>query len=293
MKRTYVYAGIAIFIWSTLATVSKLLLGSMSSYQVLMWSSLFAALALLVVNVINGNIKFLQGYRVKDYLLTLFICLPGTFIYYIFLYLGTARMSASQAFIINYLWPIMSVLFACIILKEKLTARKGIAFVLSFLGVLTVAGADLLSFNVDTLLGAVLCMLAAVSYGAFTALNQKWHYNEQVSLMLAFFVSFLLSLLFNALTGDWTAIGVPHLLGFAWNGIFVMAVATLTWALALKSGDTARISNLAYITPFLSLVWTFFILKEPITPWSLIGLAVIVLGIFIQLKDKKAQKDAA
>ncbi|MBQ2757090.1 MAG: EamA family transporter, partial [Clostridia bacterium] len=64
MKKTYVYAGIAIFIWSTLATVSKLLLGAMSSYQVLMWSSLFAALALLVVNMINGNIKLLGGYRI-------------------------------------------------------------------------------------------------------------------------------------------------------------------------------------------------------------------------------------
>ncbi|MBQ9803154.1 MAG: DMT family transporter [Clostridia bacterium] len=286
MKKTYLYAGISILFWSTLATVSKLLLGTLSSYQVLMYSALFAALTLLAVNVINGKIKQLRHYRAKDYLLTLLICLPGTFLYYVFLYLGTAKMAASQAFIINYLWPIMSVLFACIILKERLTARKCIAFALSFLGVLTVAGGELFHFNAETLIGTGLCVLAAVSYGLFTALNQKWSYDEQLSTMLAFFATFLLSMLINALTGTAADIGVPHLLGFAWNGIFVMAIATVTWALALKAGGTAKISNLAYITPFLSLVWTFFILHEPIEPLSLIGLAIIVLGIFIQLKGK-------
>ena len=45
-------------------------------------------------------------------------------LYYVFYYTGTSNMPASQAFIVNYLWPIMSVVFACIILKEKMTVPK-------------------------------------------------------------------------------------------------------------------------------------------------------------------------
>lgn len=287
MKKVYLYAGTSIFFWSTVATVSKLLLGTLNSYQVLMCSVLFAGTALLVVNIITGKLALLKKYRLKDYIAIFLIYSPGTFLYYIFLYSGTAKMAASQAFIINYLWPIMSVVFACIILKEKLTVRKGIAFVMSFLGVMTVAGGELFHFNAQSLIGTVLCVLAAVSYGAFTALNRRWEYDYPLSMMLSFFSTFIITLIINLVMGEPFQISPFQIVGFAWNGIFTIAVATVTWQKALKMGGTAKVSNLAYITPFLSLVWTFLVLKEPIKPLSVAGLVIIVLGIFIQLKDKK------
>ena len=283
MKKTHLYAATSILFWSTIATVSKLLLDSLNSYQVLMYSAFFAAAALLLINIFTGKLRKLKHYTPKDYIVTLLISLPGTFLYYVFLYSGTAKMAASQAFIINYLWPIMSVVFACVILKEKLTTRKIIAFCISFLGVMTVAGKELFVFEVQTLTGVVLCVLAAVSYGAFTALNKKWDYDYQLSMMLSFFASALMSFFINLSMGTSFCVSVPQILGFAWNGFFVMALATVTWALALKSGETAKVSNLAYITPFLSLIWTFVILKEPITLWSVGGLVLIILGVFIQL----------
>lgn len=287
MKKAYFFAGISILFWSSLATISKLLLSNFNSFQVLMCSTLFAFFALLVVNIFKNNLKALKNYTKKDFFIIALIGLPGTFLYYVFLYLGTARMAASQAFIINYLWPIMSVVFACIILKEKLTFRKCIAFTISFLGVITVAGEELFSFNSKSLIGVALCMLAAISYGLFTALTTKFNYDYLVSMMISFWVSFVFSLLINVFMAEPFSVNLLQTLGFAWSGIFIMAVATVTWALALKFGGTAKISNLAYITPFLSLVWTFLILKEPIKPLSVVGLIIIIMGIFIQLKKEK------
>lgn len=57
-------------------------------------------------------------------------------------------------------------------------------------------------------------------------------------------------------------------------------------ALALEKGDTAKISNLAYVTPFLTLVWTFFVLGEKLSPVAFVGLAFMLLGIFVQIKEK-------
>ena len=85
---------------------------------------------------------------------------------------------------------------------------------------------------------------------------------------------------------------VPELsqtLGLLWIGIFTSAVAYTSWALALAKGDTARISNIAYLTPFISLVWTGIVLKEKISFYSVLGLVIIVLGIFIQMKNKVAE----
>ncbi len=287
MKKTYLYAAISILLWSSLATVSKLLLGSLNSYQMLCISALFAAVALFIISLVTKRLEMLKAYRLKDYVTMVLIGLPGTFLYYVFLYLGTDLMPASQAFIINYLWPIMSVVFACILLKEKLTARKIIAIAMSFLGVITVAGGELANFSSTTLFGMLFCVGAAVSYGAFTALNQKWSYDKYLSMMVSFTATFLLGLAITLAMGDGFNVNVLQLAGLAWNGIAVMAIATVTWALALDSGKTAKISNLAYITPFLSLVWTYFVLKEIPSPWSVLGLVIIVLGIFIQMKDEK------
>ena len=91
----------------------------------------------------------------------------------------------------------------------------------------------------------------------------------------------------NALRSNLFIPDTAQLMGNIWNGVFSMAIASTSWLYALSGGNTAKISNLAYITPFVSLIWTFFILGEEIAPASVLGLAVIVGGIFIQLKEKK------
>ncbi len=289
MKKAYFFAGSAIFLWSSMATVSKLLLNTLDSFTVLCVSSLFAALFLLITNSVSGKVRLLKGYTIKDILIITLIGLPGTFFYYIFYYLGASTMPASQAFIINYLWPIMSVVFACIILKEKMTVKKAVAIALSFVGVIIVTGGDLLKFDVGVIIGALLCMLGAVSYGLFTALNKKATYDKSLSVMLSFFATFVLTLIICIAKGSSFAFSGFEIVGFLWNGVTTMATATTLWAIALSLGNTAKISNLAYITPFLSLVWTGIFLKERINPLSVVGLSVIILGIFIQLKDKKQE----
>ncbi len=254
--------------------------------QILCVSSLLAGIALLVINLVFRKSAFRAAYRPKDYLIILSIGLPGTFLYYIFYYAGAANLLASQAFTINYMWPIMSIVFACLILKEKLTFRKILAIGLSFIGILFVAGPELLLFDKHSALGMVLCFGAAVCYGLFTALNQKASYDSCFAMMVNFFAAFVLSAIILLVRGDSFALSLTDCLGFAWNGIFAMAIPNTLWLFALKKGDTAKISNLAYITPFLSMVWTTLFLKERPGFLSLIGLAIMVGGIFVQLKEQ-------
>ena len=55
MKKTYILAGVAILFWSSMATVSKMMLGSFSQYQLLCISALFACLGLLGFNLFTGK----------------------------------------------------------------------------------------------------------------------------------------------------------------------------------------------------------------------------------------------
>ena len=290
MKQSYLFGGITLFLWSTTATVTKMLLGSLDSIQIMNVCSLFAAVFLFFLNLIKGNLKLLKTYTLSDYLQMAGLGTLGMFLYNIFLYNGIDSMMASQAFIINYLWPIMTVVFACLILKERLTRRKAVAIVLSFLGVVIVTtNGKLTGIAGEQLIGALCCILAAVSYGAFSVLNKRKHYNNFVSMMVYYSVSFVLSTLYNLWNHSIYIPQIAQLPGLLWLGICTSAIAYTFWALALEKGDTAKLSNLAYITPFLSLVWTSLLLHEPVTIYSLIGLFVIVSGILLQMREKAPQ----
>ena len=80
--------------------------------------------------------------------------------------------------------------------------------------------------------------------------------------------------------------------GMLWNGIICNALPYLTWALALDIGNTAVIANLAYLTPFVSLLCTHFVLGEKVTIFSVLGLLLIVLGIAVQMLVNKKMEEA-
>ena len=290
MKKTYFYAGVSIFCWSTVATTCKILLRELNNIQLLWINSLIAGLFLLLLNICLGNFKKYKNYKLKDYFIMVAIGIPSTIFYYMFYYAGTDILPASQAFIINHLWPIMSVVFACVILKEKLTAKKLIAIFISFFGVIVVTGGDLNRFNGQTLSGMLYCILGAVSYGIFTALNQKMNYNKSMTLMVSYFAAFIFTTFVNLINGDIFIPSTNQMLGFMWNGIFTVAIANTFWVMALETGKTEKVSNLAYITPFLSLVWTYLFLNEEIKLNSLVGLIIIIFGILIQVKEKEKSK---
>ena len=288
MKKEYIYAIISVLLWSTTATITKLLLGNLDSMQILLFGSLFAFVFLFIINCTKGKLKEIKNYKLKDYFKIFIIGILGTFLYNLFLYLGINTLQASQAFIINYLWPIMTVIFACIILKEKITIRKIIAIIISFIGVIMVSSnGNLLNIEKSSILGTIYCTLAAISYGLFSVLNKKQEYNKFTSMMLYYLFSFCISLMYCLCAKKTFIPEKNQLFGLLWIGVFTSAVAFTSWALALEKGDTARISNIAYITPFISLIWTSIILKEELRVYSILGLIIIILGIFIQMKNNK------
>ena len=105
--------------------------------------------------------------------------------------------------------------------------------------------------------------------------------------MLNYAVTFVITSIINAVNGDLFIPTAIECLGFAWNGMFTMAVAATLWVMALSIGKTEKISNLAYITPFVSMLWTALILHEKITIFSIVGIVVIVSGVLLQMSKSK------
>ena len=283
MKKSYIYAGLTVLIWSTLATVVKLVLKDIPNFQALAISSAFAFVFLLILNIINGSIKEMKHYRIKDCLTMAGLGFLGLFMYSALYYYGIAELGSQEACILNYLWPMMIVIFACIILKERITVKKIIAMLISFAGivVLTLGSGGVSSGN--RLFGIIACVTAAVCYGLFSVLNKKHSLNQNVTMMWIWFTTAVCSLVLSLIFENWQPIAGVQWLGIAWLGIVVNAVAYLLWAIALKgASDSAKIANLAYLVPFISIIISWLVLKEQITINAVLALVLIIGGILIQ-----------
>lgn len=290
MKKNYLYAGITVLIWATLATVVKLVLADIPNFQALSVSSAFAFVFLLLLNIINGSLKEMKHYRVRDYLLMAGLGFLGLFLYSALYYYGIGVLGSQEACILNYLWPMMIVVFACIILKEKLTARKIIAMLLSFVGivVLTLGGSGVSTGN--RLFGIAACVTAAVCYGLFSVLNKKHSLNQNITMMWIWLTTAVCSLIAGLLFETWQPVEGLQWAGLLWLGGVVNAVAYLLWAIALKgASDSAKIANLAYLVPFLSILLSAAVLHEAITVNAVIALVLIVSGILLQSIRLKKQ----
>ena len=292
MKKSYIYAVITVLIWSTLATVVKIVLSDIPNFEALAISSAFAFVFLLIVNIISGSIKEMKQYRLKDYLMMSGLGFLGLFMYSALYYYGIAVLSSQEACILNYLWPMMIVVFACLLLKEKLTVRKIIAMLLSFAGIIVLSFGSGGSSSGNRLFGIIACVVAAVCYGLFSVLNKKHSLNQSVTMMWIWLTVAICSTVAGLIFEKWLPIIGWQWAGIAWLGIVVNAVAYLLWALALKGAkDSAKIANLAYLVPFLSIVLSAVVLKEQISINAIIAVVLIMGGILLQSINPKRKNN--
>lgn len=283
MKKNYVYAFLTVSIWGTLAAVAKLLLSDIPNLQTLTVSSVFAFIFMLIINIKNGSIKKLKMYSVKDYVIMAALGFLGLFLYSALYYYGLTQLSSQEACILNYLWPLMLVICSCIILKEKFTLTKAIAMICSFVGIVVLSTGNKITSDENAVSGIISCIIAAICYGLFSVLNKKADYNQNISMMVIWLAVAVYSAPLGLMTEQWKPIEGVQWLGMIWLGVVINAVAYLLWALALKGAEnTAKIANLAYLTPFLSLIVSAVVLKEQITLRAVIALLFIVGGILLQ-----------
>lgn len=292
MKKRYLYALVTVCIWSTLAALVKALLSDIPNLQALCISSVFAVAFLLAVNVVTGRVKTMRRYSAKDYGVMSGLGFVGLFLYSALYYYGLGQLRSQEACILNYLWPIMLVIFSCILLKERLTVMKLVAMGCSFVGIVILSLGSGGGAGGNHWAGMIACVIAAACYGLFSVLNKKADLDQTITMMVIWLTVAACSLIAGLLTEQWVPIKGVQWLGLLWLGVVVDAVAYLLWALALKGTEnTAAVATLSYLTPFLSLVVSAIFLKETIQIQAVVALIFIIGGIVLQsVFDRKRAK---
>ncbi len=254
---------------------------------VLGYGSAIGALVLCAAACYTGKIHILRHYSAIDITKLLALGILGYFLYSMFYYYGLLVLPAQTACILNYLWPLFTVLFSIPVLHERLTITKTIALLLSFIGVciIVLVGDTQLGLDWNNVPGYTSCIVAAMCYGLFNVLNKRVSVDALIGMMLYIGVGAVLALALHVREGLIVPNGMQWL-GLLWLGVFADAVAYACWAMALNGGNTAVVSNIAFVTPVLSVFLCALLLNETIYGSSIIGLMFILGGIILQTLKK-------
>ena len=201
-------------------------------------------------------------------------------VYYGILFTAYDRLPAQIAQPLNYTWPLFLALLALPIDGRGPTGSETAGIIISLAGVVLIArsggGADV---SAD-LPGVLMALGSGVIWALYWLVGNRLTMDGTLRLFIGFSTALPAAVVIWAVRGfnlPGTALeGVAVL----WAGLFEMGVTFIFWNTALSlTARPARIGNLVYIGPFVSLIWIALVLKEPIDPSTIAGLAVIVLGI--------------
>ncbi len=280
---SYIYLALCILSWGMIPVVSKKMLVELDNLQILFYSTIFSMLIMLVVLVFQNKIGELSKYSLRSYLNMSFLGFLGVYLYYVLLYKALSLTSASEGFILAYTWPILVLLLAFLILREKFTFKKLFSVLISFLGIIViVTHGNPSSLNFTNAVGDLLAIIGAGVFATFSVLGKKYNYDQAISVFVYFVAATIFLIPTILLTSTFK---MPSLEIWYWvllNGLFINGISNMFWFKALQYGDTHIISSALYLTPFLSLVYIHLFLGENILFSSAIGLMIIVTGVILQ-----------
>jgi len=291
-SKAYSLALISILFWSTMGTAFKLTLNYLNPGMLLLIATFTAFIFLGTVIFIKGKLVVLNKITLKQIFNSALMGLFNPFLYYLVLFEAYNRIPAQEGVALNYIWPVILVIFSIIFLKQHITLLSILAILISFFGTIVIAmHGNFTEFRFSNTTGVLLAVGSAFFWASFWIINMKDPREAIVKMFVNFAFGAVYILTWNIIRHNIIIPPIQGLLGGVYIGIFEMGLTFVLWLTALNlSTHTARVSNLVFISPFISLILVSFFVGEKILLSTVIGLAIIVSGIVIQQYSQWREK---
>lgn len=282
--KAYVLTLFAVFFWGTSASAFKISLSYVSPFILLFYSSLFSTLALFCILCYQGKLNRLFTTTTRQWIRSAVLGFINPFLFYLVLFKAYSLLPGQIAMAINFSWPLTLSLLSVPILKQKLTVIQIIAVTISFMGAILIATkGQFTEFGAVNGTGLLLIFSSTIIWSLFWLISARDRQDPVIKLFCGFLFGILYLLFFSLLFGGIQLVEMRAILPLAYVGFFEMGITFVLWNTALTlSSSAAKVSNLIYICPFLSLVFLHFIIGEDIHKATLIGLSLIIGSIMLQ-----------
>jgi len=273
----------AVLLWSTVATAFKLTLRHLGPVQLLAYASLMSLLVLAGLVTLQGKWTLLRAASRGQLARAAALGLLNPLLYYLVLFAAYDRLPAQVAQPLNYTWALTLTWLSVPLLGHMLGRRDLLAGLVCYGGVVVIAtGGDLAALRFDDPLGVALALGSTVLWALYWLGNARSGLDPAVGLFVNFAAGTPLILLYALLFADLRA-DVHGLLGAAYVGAVEMGFTFVLWLTAMRlTVSTARIANLIFLSPFVSLLFIQFVLGEAVRGATPLGLLLIVGGLALQ-----------
>lgn len=283
--KAYTFAAITVLAWSTVPSAFKLSLGYLDPVQLLLYSAAVSVLVLGTILLAQGKARLVVSFTRRQYLRSLGLGLLNPLLYYLVVLKAYDLLPAQVAQPLNYTWALTLAYLSIPLLKQRIGLPEILAGLVCYSGVVVISTRGSVSAaEAFDPLGIALALGSTIIWALYWIVNTRDDRDPVAGLFLQFAFSLPFVTAACLLLSDVRVASPYGLLGAAYVGTFEMGVTFVCWLTALKlSENTARVGNLIFVAPFLSLVFIQFLVPdEEILASTVFGLLLIVAGLLIQ-----------
>jgi drug/metabolite transporter (DMT)-like permease len=297
---------VSMIIWSVSGIAIKHALVVLPPFTMIIMRFIPSVLLMLIIGIVRRkhSLFCLQRMELKDLPLFLIAGFCQPFLYYMLeTYAYDALNSPTIAETLLSTSPLLSPVFAAVLLRERITGNNILGIVVSTVGVfvLTLAGAA--TYFIGSYWGVLLAFMA-VSAAVIDSVMMRKAPVKYSSLSFVFYTQ-LISLMFfipvwfwregpEALgTLDWAQISdissplSVALLSVSYLTVFASVIAFILFCYALRQIGVTQANAFNNIRPAFTALWMFLFFGEhlPLIKW--LGIILIIFGLFVCQKQEK------
>ncbi|PGQ13926.1 DMT family transporter [Bacillus cereus] len=294
MKQTILGAiclSLAASIWGGMYVVSKYVLDFIPPLT-LVWLRFIIAFVVLygILKLAEKKQKKKVTIRKKDWLLFAWIGFIGYFISITCQFIGTKLSDAHTGSLVTSATPAFMVIFAALILKEKLTARRLLSTIIATIGVIIVIGWDIEIGSY--FIGTIILVGAAITW-ALLSIYVKIASIQFSSLVITtyaiFFSLFFITpfMIWELQTSSIGTVNTYVILGVLYLGIVSTAGAFFLWNKGLELIDASIGSLFFFFQLIVGSLLGWLLLNETLNSNFFIGGILIICSVLITTFEKK------
>lgn len=219
----------------------------------------------------------------------------GVSVYFYFENNGVKLISASSASMIIAAIPIFTLIAEIIVFKEKLTMKKIISVIISFLGVYLIVGFISETSSASSSNGNVFMFAAVISWVAYTIITKPL-YKKYSQIAIVYFQTlfgtlFLVPFVFFETT-NWSLVNNTIILNVIYLGVFCSAIAYYMYIYAMDYLGVSTTSLFLNLLPVVTVIGSYFILGEKVNTYQIIGGALVIFAVyFVNTKEKNKEEN--
>lgn len=209
--------------------------------------------------------------------------------FFLFQTIGLAKISSSQAGIVNAIAPILTLIAAKIILGEKINNSQKLLMILSVFGVIFINIMNGFSIGNYSYIGFIFILLSTISFSTYNVLVKKLTATYS-SFTIAYVMSTTGFIIFNLISitdhiikGNLNNYFEPFshmsfVLAVIYLGALSSLITTLLLTYALSGLEASKVGLFNNVSTIVSIFAGAIFLHEPLYYYHYIGIAAVLVG---------------